>query len=49
MQLGGKDQDYINAIEAYAKAAHHLTVPVNAWLILCPVLASPNELSLAAS
>ena len=52
--LGGKDRAYVTAIETYAKEAHHLTVPVNVWLIPYPtghnaVVASVNELSLAAS
>ena len=51
-QLGGKDKDYVNAMETYALAAHKLVTPVNVWMIPYPnghkaVLASPNELSLA--
>ena len=52
VQLGGKDKDYVNAIETSAQAAHKLITLVNVWMILYPnghkaVLASPNELSLA--
>ena len=44
----------INTLEAYAQAARKLATPVNVWLIPYPnghkaVLATPNELSLAAS
>ena len=47
IQLGGQDRDYMNAIEVYAKAAHHLTVPHSSGHKA--VLASPpNELSLVA-
>ena len=33
IQFGGKDCDYMNAIEVYEKDAHHLIVPVNVWFI----------------
>ena len=54
VQLGGKDKDYVSAIKTHAQAAHKLITPVNVWLTPYPnghkaVLASPNELSLAAS
>ena len=52
VNLGGKDKDYVNAVETYAQSAHKLVTPVNVWMIPYPnghkaVLVSPNELSLA--
>ena len=52
--LGGKDKDYINAVESYAQSAYKLLTPVNVWMIPFPnghnaILASPNRLSLALS
>ena len=50
VHLGGKDKDYVNAVETYAQGAHKLVTPVNVWMIPYPkrhkaVLVSPNELS----
>ena len=44
IQLGGKDQDYMNAIEVYAKASPHspgecVAHPLSQWAQGCPDLA----------
>ena len=54
LHLGGRDKEYVSAVETYAQSAHKLLTPVNIWMIPYPtghaaVFASPNKLSLVAA
>ena len=50
LHLGGRDKEYVSAVETYAQSAHKLLTPENSWMIPYPTghaagFASPNTLS----
>ena len=54
VHLGGRDKEYVSAVETYTQSAHKLLTPVNIWMIPYPtghaaMFASPTKLSLVAT
>ena len=54
LHLGGRDKEYVSAVETYAQSAHKLLTPVNTWMIpyptgLAAMFASTHEYRITSS